>query len=228
MEKLLTPEQVLKKAYASHEKVTISFSGAEDVILIDMACNFCEQLFVFSLDTGRLHPETYRFIEDTRNHYGIEIDILSPDNNLLNDFVKEKGLFSFYQDGHSECCSVRKIEPLEKHLVHYDAWITGQRKDQSPTRYALPQEQIDSAFSNEYRKLKKYNPLANWTSDQVWEYIKNNKVPYNPLHDGGYKSIGCQPCTRPTKPEEHERAGRWWWEEETKRECGLHIINIEE
>ena len=122
----MTPEQVLKKAYASHEKVTISFSGAEDVILIDMACNFCEQLFVFSLDTGRLHPETYRFIEDIRNHYGIEIDILSPDNNLLNDFVKEKGLFSFYQDGHSECCSVRKIEPLEKQLVHYDAWITGQ------------------------------------------------------------------------------------------------------
>ncbi|HAK53350.1 MAG TPA: phosphoadenylyl-sulfate reductase [Gammaproteobacteria bacterium] len=224
----MSPEDVLKKAFAAQDKITISFSGAEDVVLIDMACNISEEVNVFSLDTGRLHPETYRFIEDVREHYGVEIDILSPDAEALSAFVKEKGLFSFYEDGHTECCGIRKIEPLSKHLKTHDAWITGQRQDQSPTRSELPQVQVDTAFSDDRRDLMKYNPLSDWTSTQVWQYIRANEVPYNPLHDQGYLSIGCQPCTRTIGPNEHERAGRWWWEEATKRECGLHIINIEE
>ena len=224
----MSPENVLKAAFAAHDKITISFSGSEDVVLIDMACNICEEVNVFSLDTGRLHPETYHFIEDVRDHYGVEIDILRPDSEALNAFVKEKGLFSFYKDGHTECCGIRKIEPLSKHLKSFDAWITGQRQDQSPTRSELPQEQVDSAFSDDRRELIKYNPLADWSSTQVWQYIRNNQVPYNPLHDKGYISIGCEPCTRTIGPNEHERAGRWWWEAAAKRECGLHIINIEE
>jgi phosphoadenosine phosphosulfate reductase len=225
---VLNPQDILKQAYDSHQQVTISFSGAEDVVLIDMACNISEIVNVFSLDTGRLHPETYRFIEDVREHYGIEIDLLSPDAESLAAFVKDKGLYSFYEDGHNECCSIRKIAPLRKHLVNYDAWITGQRQDQSPTRSELPEIQADSAFSDERRELMKYNPLANWSSAQVWQYIRDNQVPYNALHDRGYLSIGCEPCTRAIRPNEHERAGRWWWEEDTKRECGLHIINVQE
>ena len=160
----MSPESLLKAAFAAHDKITISFSGAEDVVLIDMACNISEEVNVFSLDTGRLHPETYHFIEDVRDHYGVEIDILSPDAEALSAFVKEKGLFSFYKDGHTECCGIRKIEPLSKHLKPYDAWITGQRQDQSPTRSELPQEQIDTAFSDDRRQFIKYNPLAEWSS----------------------------------------------------------------
>ena len=137
-----------------------------------------------------------------------------------------QGLFSFYEDGHSECCGIRKIEPLRKHLAGLDAWITGQRRDQSPTRTDVPQQQVDSGFSGEGKELMKYNPLAAWESADVWDYIRLNELPYNPLHDRGFISIGCEPCTRPVGPGEHERMGRWWWEESTKRECGLHLINV--
>ena len=218
---------MLKQAFESHDHVTLSFSGAEDVALIDMACNISEDVQVFCLDTGRLHPETYRFIEEVREHYGIDIELLHPDPDSLTALVKQKGLFSFYRDGHQECCSIRKIEPLQRHLANHDAWITGQRQDQSPTRVELPQCQVDTAFSDERRDLMKYNPLSYWSSTQVWHYIRSNDVPYNELHDRGYMSIGCEPCTRATGPNEHERAGRWWWEEETQRECGLHIINLD-
>lgn len=223
-----TPQEVLKVAFENHVRVAISFSGAEDVALIDMACNLTDNVQVFSLDTGRLHPETYRFIEEVRDYYGIDIDILSPDARAVEDLVKRKGLFSFYRDGHQECCGIRKIEPLRRHLGHLDAWITGQRRDQSPTRAHVPQIQEDTAFSNEQGPLTKYNPLAEWSSAQVWQYIRENGVPYNKLHDQGYMSIGCEPCTRPVGPNQHERAGRWWWEEATKRECGLHVINLED
>lgn len=222
-----SPQDVLKEAFDKHERVAISFSGAEDVALIDMACNLTDNVRVFSLDTGRLHPETYRFIEEVRDYYGIDIDVLSPDAEAVQDLVKRKGLFSFYRDGHQECCGIRKIEPLRRHLRHLDAWITGQRRDQSPTRAHVPQTQEDTAFANEKGPLAKYNPLAEWSSAQVWQYIRENGVPYNKLHDQGYLSIGCEPCTRPVGPNQHERAGRWWWEEATKRECGLHVINLD-
>lgn len=222
-----SPQEVLEYALTQHDNITISFSGAEDVVLIDMAHKIKSDIAVFSLDTGRLHAETYQFIEKVRKHYNIEIDVLSPDTDAVQALVKEKGLFSFYEDMHQECCGIRKVGPLRKHLLTVDAWITGQRKDQSPgTRAQIPVIQNDRAFARPSDTLVKYNPLVNWSSEQVWQYIRENDVPYNELHDRGFKSIGCEPCTRPTNPGQHEREGRWWWEEATKKECGLHSTNV--
>jgi len=221
------PRVILKKALELFDNIAISFSGAEDVVLIDMAVNIRKDIQVFSLDTGRLHPETYRFIEKVRKHYGIAIDVLTPDRELLDNLVKTKGLFSFYEDGHHECCGIRKVEPLQRKLAHLDAWITGQRKDQSlDTRQDIPEVQIDTAFSTPEHELIKFNPLLNWTSAQVWDYIEAYQVPFNELHQKGYISIGCEPCTRPVLPNQHERAGRWWWEDAAKKECGLHVGNV--
>ncbi|MBV5300975.1 MAG: phosphoadenylyl-sulfate reductase [Methylococcales bacterium] len=221
------PRVILKAALEKFEHIAISFSGAEDVVLIDLALAIRKDIPVFCLDTGRLHPETYRFIEQVRKHYGIDIDILSPNRELLDPFVKDKGLFSFYEDGHSECCGIRKVEPLRRKLATVDAWITGQRKDQSvDTRQDIPEVQQDSAFSTPSHTLIKFNPLLNWSSAQVWDYIEAYQVPFNPLHQQGFVSIGCEPCTRAILPNQHERVGRWWWEDSTKKECGLHSGNV--
>jgi phosphoadenosine phosphosulfate reductase len=226
------PQEVLKAAFDRFEldRIAISFSGAEDVVLIDMATSILNKdhdaLKVFCLDTGRLHPETYRYIETVRDQFGIDIELLMPKPEVVEKLVREKGLFSFYHDGHSECCAVRKIQPLQRKLMELDAWITGQRHDQNITRVELPTEQIDSAFSNKERLLTKFNPLANWTSEDVWTYIRENEIPYNPLHDQGMLSIGCEPCTRAIASHQHEREGRWWWEEADEKECGLHAQNI--
>ncbi|WP_432740494.1 phosphoadenylyl-sulfate reductase [Methylobacter sp. G7] len=221
------PRVILKKALELFDNIAISFSGAEDVVLIDMAVAIRKDIQVFSLDTGRLHPETYRFIEKVRKHYHIDIELLTPDRDVLDRLVKNKGLFSFYEDGHQECCGIRKVEPLKRKLAQVDAWITGQRKDQSlDTRQAVPEVQIDTAFSATEHQLVKFNPLLNWSSAQVWDYIEAYQVPYNELHQKGYTSIGCEPCTRAVLPSQHERTGRWWWEEGTKKECGLHAGNL--
>jgi phosphoadenosine phosphosulfate reductase len=206
----------------------IAFSGAEDVVLIHMASESGLPFTVFSLDTGRLHPETYRFIDAVRRRYRIEINLVSPEAEPLQAFVKRKGLFSFYEDGHEECCSIRKVEPLRRTLRMFRAWATGQRRDQSPsTRSAIAVLERDRTFVGlDDGPLVKLNPLAMWTSAQVWQYIRDNGVPFNSLHERGFVSIGCEPCTRAIMPGEHERAGRWWWEESTKRECGLHIANV--
>ena len=221
------PRVILKAALEKFEHIAISFSGAEDVVLIDLALAIRKDIPIFCLDTGRLHPETYRFIEQVRKHYGIDIDILSPNRELLDPFVKDKGLFSFYEDGHSECCGIRKVEPLRRKLATVDAWITGQRKDQSvDTRQDIPEVQQDSAFSTPSHTLIKFNPLLNWSSAHVWDYIEAYQVPFNPLHQQGFVSIGCDPCTRAILPNQHERVGRWWWEDSTKKECGLHSGNV--
>ncbi len=223
------PRVILKAALASFDNIAISFSGAEDVILIDLALQVRKDIQVFSLDTGRLHPETYRFIEQVRKHYNIAIDILSPEAAALEAMVKAKGLFSFYEDGHAECCGIRKVEPLRRKLATLDAWITGQRKDQSlDTRGDIPEVQLDSGFSGPGKQLIKFNPLLNWTSAQVWDYIEAYQVPFNELHRHGYTSIGCEPCTRPVLPNQHERSGRWWWEDAAKKECGLHGGNVKQ
>jgi phosphoadenosine phosphosulfate reductase len=223
-----SPQDILAYALDNFDNIAISFSGAEDVVLIDMAYKIRKDISVFSLDTGRLHAETYRFIEAVRNHYNIDIDVVYPEAARVEKLAKEKGLFSFYEDDHKECCGIRKISPLRKQLLTVDAWITGQRRDQSPgTRAEVPVMQDDKAFARPDDKLTKFNPLANWTSQQVWGYIRQNNVPYNSLHDKGFVSIGCEPCTRPTGPGQHEREGRWWWEEATMKECGLHAVNIE-
>ncbi|HEY7883753.1 MAG TPA: phosphoadenylyl-sulfate reductase, partial [Cellvibrionaceae bacterium] len=222
-----SPHKIMRYALETFDNIAISFSGAEDVALIDMANRIRPDIQVFSLDTGRLHAETYQFIETVRKHYGIKIDILSPDSEQVRALVTAKGLFSFYEDDHKECCGIRKIAPLRKKLLTVDAWITGQRKDQSPsTRTGIPVIQDDKNFAREGANLTKFNPLANWSSQEVWDYIRAYEVPFNPLHQRGFISIGCEPCTRPVGPGQHEREGRWWWEEATKKECGLHASNI--
>ncbi|MEQ5833937.1 phosphoadenylyl-sulfate reductase [Marinobacter sp. NFXS9] len=222
-----SPRAILKHALGSYDSIAVSFSGAEDVVLIELAAKLTDNLKVFTLDTGRLHAETYAFIEKVRKHYNIDIEILFPDAAEVEELVSKKGLFSFYEDGHKECCGIRKVNPLRRKLATVDAWITGQRKDQSPgTRNDVPVVQIDDAFSTPEKQLVKFNPLANWTSKDVWDYIRMTEAPYNELHEKGFVSIGCQPCTRAVLPGQHEREGRWWWEEATHKECGLHAGNL--
>ena len=224
-----SPQAILEKALSLIDNIYISFSGAEDVVLIDMAHKIKKDIKVFSLDTGRLHPETYQYIDRVRKHYGIMIDVMSPNTEALEKFTQEKGFYSFYDDGHKECCNVRKVEPLRRKLAMLDGWITGQRQDQNPsTRGQVPVVQEDKFFSGPGKNLVKFNPLSNWTSAETWMYIRTYDVPFNPLHEKGFISIGCEPCTRAVLPNQHEREGRWWWEDATKKECGLHAINIDE
>jgi len=157
-----SPREILKFALNHFDNIAISFSGAEDVALIELAHRLSDNLQVFSLDTGRLHPETYRFIEDVRKHYALNIELMTPNHERLEAFVKEKGLFSFYEDGHKECCTVRKVEPLRRKLGTLDAWISGQRKDQSPsTRSDVAVIELDTANCKDGQALVKFNPLAN-------------------------------------------------------------------
>lgn len=221
-----SPQQILQLAFDHFDDLWVSFSGADDIVVLDMAWKINPDIKVFTLDTGRLHPETYRFLEQVRKHYGIQIEVLSPDYQALEAYVKEKGLFDFYESGHGECCGIRKIAPLRRKLSGVAAWVTGQRKDQSPTRTKVPVIEVDSAFGTPQRPLIKFNPLANYTSEDVWNYIRMLEIPYNSLHERGFVSIGCEPCTRPVLPNQHEREGRWWWEEATQKECGLHGGNL--
>ena len=225
---LKSPQDILALALREcAPNVAISFSGAEDVALIDMAAKLGAEVKVFSLDTGRLHPETYRFLDRVANHYRVDIQVMFPQPDAVQAMVAAKGLFSFFKDGHKECCGIRKVEPLVRALRPLSGWITGQRKDQSPgTRTAVPVVQLDRTFGTAERPLLKFNPLSEWSSKQVWDYIRQNDVPYNELHEKGFISIGCEPCTKATLPGQHERAGRWWWEEETRKECGLHAGNV--
>lgn len=220
------PLEIVGAALERFPNLAVSFSGAEDVVLIDMAKRTNRAFRVFTLDTGRLHPETYRFLDAVRKHYGIAIEVKFPQLEEVERLTSQKGLFSFYEDGHKECCQVRKVEPLKRMLSGLDAWMTGQRHDQNPgTRSRVPVAQMDPTFFSD--KLVKFNPLANWTLKQVWGYIIEHHVPYNELHDRGFVSIGCEPCTKPVNPGQHEREGRWWWEEATKKECGLHMGNVQ-
>lgn len=210
------------------ERLLLSFSGAEDVLVLDLAHQIAgSAVRVFTLDTGRLHPETLEYLEQVRSHYGVALQVVAPEAAAVERLVNAKGLFSFRVDGHGECCGVRKVAPLRRVLAGQAAWMTGQRRDQSPgTRAAVPVVELDRTFGSPEQPLVKFNPLAGWTSDQVWRYLRGAGIPTNPLHGRGFVSIGCQPCTRPVWPGEHERAGRWWWEEATQKECGLHAGNL--
>ncbi|MCA9515839.1 MAG: phosphoadenylyl-sulfate reductase [Myxococcales bacterium] len=221
------PEAIVARALARFgADVVIAFSGAEDVVLVDMAAKTGRPFAVTTLDTGRLHAETYRFIEEVRGRYDVAIEVMAPDAGAVQALVREKGLFSFYEDGHGECCGIRKVEPLSRALRGRRAWITGQRADQSPaTRGGVPVVELDTRFGAD-APLVKLNPLARATSADVWRYIREHDVPYNALHDRGFRSIGCEPCTRAVNPGEHEREGRWWWEAATKKECGLHLPGV--
>ncbi len=196
-----------------------SFS-TEDQVVTDMLCKVTSVPTVFTLDTGRLPEETYRLMEQTRDKYGVRIEILFPDCAQVEEMVNEHGPNLFYEsiENRKLCCRLRKIEPLKRRLATLDAWICGLRAEQSTTRTGLMRVDADETFG-----LIKVCPLADWTTEQVWEYIRSNDVPYNELHDKGYPSIGCAPCTRAVKPGEDIRAGRWWWEAPEHKECGLHL-----
>ena len=238
----LEPQAILTAAFERYgvSEIAVSFSGAEDIALVDMATRLRPDVRVFTLDTGRLFPETYAFFEAARTHYGIEIEVYSPETEAVETLVRTKGFFSFFGDGHGECCQIRKVEPLRRALSSVQAWITGQRRDQSPeTRTEIPVVQIDPTFRADSGPLVKFNPLASWTSAQVFAYLTQHKTPLHPLHhrlvqNGGdyhtltapsYVSLGCQPCTSLLNPGEHERAARWRWESSDKKECGLHLGN---
>ncbi|VAH29661.1 unnamed protein product [Triticum turgidum subsp. durum] len=212
-------------------EIAIAFSGAEDVALIEYAKLTGRPFRVFSLDTGRLNPETYELFDKVEKHYGIHIEYMFPEASEVQDLVRSKGLFSFYEDGHQECCRVRKVRPLRRALKGLKAWITGQRKDQSPgTRASIPVVQVDPSFEGldgGAGSLIKWNPVANVDGKDIWTFLRTMDVPVNTLHAQGYVSIGCEPCTRPVLPGQHEREGRWWWEDATAKECGLHNGNID-
>jgi len=193
-------------------------------LLVELASQTGLPFRVFSLDTGRLHAETYEFFEQVEQHYGINIEYTFPESSDVTNLVQKKGMFSFFKDGHQECCGARKVKPLRKKLSTLNAWVTGVRADQSQTRTGVPKVQSDPAFkgSGPEDSLVKWNPLADLTSSEVWTEIREGKVPYNSLHDKGFVSIGCGPCTRPVNPSMHEREGRWWWEDAKDKECGLH------
>ena len=195
--------------------------GAEDVVVIHLLAAINPKVTVFTLDTGRLPEETYDVMDRIRDRYGIRIISYFPDKQAVEKMEIEKGFYSFRKsiENRKECCGIRKVEPLNRALSTLDAWITGLRREQAVTRAALAKVEIDTA----HRNMVKLNPIADWTTDQTWDFIRGNKIPYNKLHDMNYPSIGCAPCTRAVKPGEDIRAGRWWWELPEQKECGLHV-----
>ena len=179
------------------------------------------RISIFTLDTGRLPEETYEVMDQIRRKYELDIVSYFPDKTAVEKMEREKGFYSFRESiaNRKECCGIRKVEPLNRALGTLDAWVTGLRREQAVTRAALPKVETDTAHGN----IAKLNPLAEWTTAQVWDHIRKNGVPYNGLHDKNYPSIGCAPCTRAVKPGEDIRAGRWWWETPEQKECGLHV-----
>ncbi len=220
--RLETPQDVLRWAMdAFPGTIALAWSGAEDVAVLDMMWRIDpKRTRVFTLDTGRLNPETYELIDAVRAKYQVPIDVLFPQAKDVEAMVREKGMNLFYQsiENRKACCQVRKVEPLNRALAGLDGWITGLRKSQAVTRGRLSKVEIDPVHG----KIAKVNPLCDWSTAQVFAYMAANGVPKNKLHDQGYPSIGCAPCTRAIKPGEDERAGRWWWENPDSKECGLH------
>jgi phosphoadenosine phosphosulfate reductase len=218
----LSPEKILEWAVNEFgdELVFASSFGAEDMVLIDMISKINPSLKIITLDTGRLHEETYDLMEKTRNKYKLNLEVYFPSPDEVENLVNSKGLYSFRESisNRKECCRIRKVIPLRKALNGFDAWITGMRKEQSVTRENVNHIEIDEVFGG----IVKINPLLNWTEKEVWDYIRKNNVIYNLLHDKGFPSIGCAPCTRAIKKGEPTRNGRWWWESQESKECGLH------
>jgi len=223
LESLSAPELLQWAVGAFQRKIALACSfQAEESVLIDMLHRQQGPNFrVFTLDTGRLNQETYDCMDALRQRYGIEVEVFFPEASAVEKMVGEKGLNLFYKSIESRklCCGIRKIEPLNRALKNLDAWMTGLRREQAATRTEVRKVEIDQSHGG----IAKLNPLVDWSQKQVWDYIGENKVPYNALHDQGYPSIGCAPCTRAVKPWEDIRAGRWWWENPETKECGLHV-----
>ena len=211
---------LMQTVAANHTPAALAASfGAEDMVLIDLIARHRLPIEVFTLDTGRLPEETHSLIHSTARRYRLAIAVISPDAADVERYVAAHGPNAFYdsQALRLECCFLRKVKPLRRALAGKAAWITGQRRAQSVTRRTLPLQEWDAEHG-----LHKFNPLADWSDDAVWHYIHEHSVPYNALHDRGYPSIGCAPCSRAIAPGEDVRAGRWWWESDENRECGLH------
>ena len=194
--------------------------GAEDMVLTDLIMREGLPVEIFTLDTGRLHAETLELIARLQAHYGLAIKVVRPDGEAVADYVARHGRNAFYGsvELRKRCCEIRKVEPLKRALAGKRAWITGLRRGQSAERAGIRLAEFDVALH-----VAKFNPLADWSGNDVWDYLRANKVPTNLLHERGYPSIGCEPCTRAVEPGADERSGRWWWEQEGKKECGLHI-----
>lgn len=196
--------------------------GAEDMVLTDLLARHAPEIEVFLLDTGRLHAETYDLLARVQRQYGktLKVRVYYPDAQALQRYVETHGINAFYDsvELRKACCGIRKVEPLKRALAGKKAWITGMRRSQSLTRASMPLEEWDAEHG-----LHKFNPLAEWTEQEVWQYIRSHGVPYNALHDQHYPSIGCAPCTRAIAVGEDIRAGRWWWEDAAGKECGLHV-----
>ncbi|MFL6710439.1 MAG: phosphoadenylyl-sulfate reductase [Massilia sp.] len=202
--------------------VFASSLAAEDMVLTDLILKAGLPIGIFSLDTGRLNPETVAVIDAVRERYRYNIAVFHPQAEAVANYVASNGLNAFYDsiEMRRECCRIRKVEPLGRALAGSRAWVTGQRRAQSSTRAELAVQEDDAAHGN-----VKFNPLADWSEQDVWDYIRANNVPYNALHDQGFPSIGCAPCTRAIEPGEDVRAGRWWWENPDQKECGLHMVD---
>ena len=227
----LTPEQLAEKSatlYKRLQDIRARFSkvrfatslAAEDMVITDAISKTKTSIALFTLATGRLHQETVDMVKTTEDHYGLRIDKIYPDEDDVDAFVDQYGMNGFYdgEEAKKACCGARKIKPLNAALIGADAWLTGQRREQSTTRTELHFEEMDEA-----RGIAKFNPLYDWTESDIWAYIKQENVPIHPLHLKGYPSIGCEPCTRQVKQGEDIRAGRWWWLQSDSKECGLHI-----
>ena len=196
--------------------------GAEDVVIIDMMVKIDKsKTKILTLDTGRLNQETYDVMDEIRKKYSISIESYFPDSQQVEQMVRTKGFNLMYEsiENRKLCCEIRKVNPLNRSLSSLDGWITGLRREQALSRLNIKKIEIDPNHNN----ILKINPIADWSEDMVWEYIKENEVPYNKLHDMGFPSIGCEPCTRAISKGENRRSGRWWWEESSQKECGLHI-----
>ncbi len=216
------PEAVIEWALERwHPRIAICTSfQAEGMVILDMAWRINPNVRVFTVDTGRLPQETYEIIEAVRERYGIEVEVYFPNTRQIEAMVRRFGPNLFYRSVEARllCCKLRKVEPIRRVLNGLDAWITGLRREQWASRANIRKIEID----HDHGGLAKINPLADWTYEEVWDYIRDNDVPYHKLYDQGYTSIGCAPCTRPTRPGEDPRAGRWWWEKDAPKECGIH------
>ncbi|MBI4444838.1 MAG: phosphoadenylyl-sulfate reductase [Acidobacteria bacterium] len=218
-EKLPTIELLRWAIEEYGDRVALASSfGAEDMVLLDLLTRISPRPRVFTLDTGRLPKETYQLMEEVEKRYGLPLEIHFPKAEKVEEMVQKEGINLFYKSVELRrlCCHVRKVEPLQRALAGLDAWVSGLRREQSLTRTSIFKVEQDG-------NRIKINPLVEWTEAEVWDYIRKNQVPYNRLHDQNYPSIGCAPCTRAIVPGEDPRAGRWWWELETHKECGLHM-----
>ena len=220
-EKVAALQTLLARIAAEYSPAILASSlSIEDMVVTDAILRGGHKIAIFTLDTGRMHADTLALVDAIRARYGFAMEVYRPQAPAVTQYVKLCGRDAFYEsvDLRKACCEIRKVEPLNRALAGKKAWLTGLRRDQAVTRADLPLQDFDSVHG-----LEKFNPIADWTEEEVWAYLRANDVPYNALYDQGYRSIGCAPCSRPVVTGEDVRAGRWWWEQPESKECGLHV-----